>query len=77
MTQCYSSGPQSPVVPVIGPNVLNLMAFRRGPSENVRSEHPRARHQHVRPREVIDYFAAAFIIMAVAFGPAVAWLLVK
>ena len=77
MTQSYSSGPQSPVVPVIGPNVLNLMAFRRSPKETVRFEHLRARNQHVRPREVVDYFAAAFIIMAVAFGPAVAWLLVK
>ncbi len=77
MTQCYSSGPQSPVVPVIGPNGPNLRPFRRGPSVNVRSKHPRGRNQHVRPREVIDYFAAAFVIMAVAFGPAVAWLLVK
>ncbi len=75
MTQSYSPGSQSPVVPVIGPNVLNLTAFR-SPTENVRFEHLRARNQRDRSREIIDYLAAAFVIMAVAFGPAVAWLLV-
>ena len=77
MIQSYSPGPQSPVVPVIGPNVLNLTAFHRSPTEDVRFEHLRARNQRYRSREIIDYLAAAFVIMAVAFGPAVAWLLVK
>lgn len=76
MTQPHASGPQSPVVPVIGPNVLNLTAFRPGPQEDMRSDHFRARDR-VRSRQMVDYFTAAFVIMAVAFGPAVAWLLAR
>ena len=61
-----------------GPNSLNSAA--RCPSEacvegrTVRSEHLVAKGYHNRLPKVIDYAAAAVIVMAVAFGP-LAWLI--
>ncbi len=63
-----------------GPNSLNSAAFARRPGEacvegrKVRGEHLGAKDYHDRLPKVIDYAAAAIIVMAVAFGP-VAWLI--
>jgi hypothetical protein len=44
----------------MGPSAGNGAAYRPGDREP----------------DVLDYFAAAFFLMAVAFGPALTWLLV-
>ena len=62
-----------PTVPVIGfvsgafgtPSLLDAALSHRT---------SKPRFDEGRP-EAVDYFTAAFVFMAVAFGPAVAWLL--
>jgi hypothetical protein len=70
-----------PVVPVIGPDVLNFCvlqndatgdAFNRSRAAQFATE-----RRFDRLRDIIHYFGAAIIFMAVIFGPAVVWLLVS
>ena len=89
MMQLHSPGPRLLAVPGIGfpqgvslgPNVVDLAAFRRARMADAADAH-RRRSDVVRaddrghlPLQLIASFAAAFIAMAAIVGPLVAWLL--
>ena len=61
-------GPQQLAIPAIG---FVQSAFGR----DAHIEVPYAQDQRDGRPQLIDFFATAFIIMAVAFGPVLVWLL--
>jgi hypothetical protein len=88
-----SASPRQPAIPAVGflnsaparANVLNLADFRHrsGKTPVVEARDPRIKYlrtedqKHDPPPKLFDYFAAVFVVMSAAFGPAVMWLLVK
>ena len=61
-----------------GGNVIDFAAFRRGAVEACfgKGRDQRAEAAVAEPPGVIDLIAAGFIVMSIAFGPVLAWLLV-
>jgi hypothetical protein len=62
----YAPVSQQVAIPVIG-----FTAFTDASARNVATFRPGDRQS-----DLLDSFAAVFLLMAVAFGPALAWLLV-
>jgi hypothetical protein len=61
-----------------GGNVIDFAAFRRGAVEACfgKGRDERAEAAVAEPPGIIDLMAAGFIVLSIAFGPMLAWLLV-
>jgi hypothetical protein len=78
MTQLYLPDVRPPVIPIIGPNVLDL-SVRHRDSEGQEEGRGRLFTENglERWRSIADYLGAALVISAVSFGPVMGWLLVR
>jgi hypothetical protein len=93
MMHSHSTGSRQPAIPAVGflqgalvrPNVPDVADFECGPGSApfVEAREPYLAYlrtedrNHGRLRKWFDFFAAAFIVAAVAFGPGVTWLLAR
>jgi len=93
MMHAYSTAPRQPAIPAVGflqgalvrPNVHDLADVECGPGRApfTQARDPYVAHlrrdERARARlpKWLDYVTAAFIVTAVAFGPAVTWLLAR
>jgi hypothetical protein len=93
MMHSHSPGSWPLAIPAVGfvqgaigrPNVPDVLDFECGPGSAAFTEarEPYLAHlrtddrHHGRLRKGFDFVAAAFVVAAVAFGPAVTWLLAR
>jgi hypothetical protein len=93
MMHSHSPGSRQPAIPAVGflqgalvrPNVPAVADFECGPGSApfVEAREPYLAYlrtddrHHGRLRKWFDFVAAAFVVAAVAFGPAVTWLLAR